>query len=418
MIKSRQPSTLSRTSSRQSSVNLLDRRASSTSANKPRPATSFISTRVSQSSNPNIAVDDKLQLSVHQLGKLPAYLRNRRPASAIGKLERSESSTSRKLDKPKEEPFRFSPVYAVAKDLLEGPGKVSAKPYKEPDANLDDSGIQLCGPPCEGQGSGDAALQEAVLLARDLDLKELVGKTRQLSDACDRKQERIVQLEAEVAAQGRAVQERDEDIQKMKSAMNKIKSLSNNRDTVAREGLSELEQRLDGLQKELTLKCNDLNRFKDKNSKLKQKLAEAKATVEERDNRIFELLEKDAARVEEIKAIKELREELKQQLSTLQNELSAKDSLIADLRSQDPVKIAQTELEAYRVEVASLQQEVEQLRFENRTLISVKKQDDVILQIRTKLLENIERNRDAFRAQCERMCHSCIEGDREMLHLQ
>lgn len=97
----------------------------------------------------------------------------------------------------------------------------------------------------------------------------------------------------------------------MKSAMNKIKSLSNNRDTVAREGLSELEQRLDGLQKELTLKCNDLNRFKDKNSKLKQKLAEAKATVEERDNRIFELLEKDAARVEEIKAIKELREELK-----------------------------------------------------------------------------------------------------------
>lgn len=215
LIKSRQPSTLSRTSSRQSHLNLVDRRASSTSANKPRPATSFISTRVSQSSNPNIAVDDKLQLSVHQLGKLPAYLRNRRPASAIGKLERSESSTSRKLDKPKEEPFRFSPVYAVAKDLLEGPGKVSAKPYKEPDANLDDSGIQLCGPPCEGQGSGDAALQEAVLLARDLDLKELVGKTRQLSDACDRKQERIVQLEAEVAAQGRAVQERDEDIQKV-----------------------------------------------------------------------------------------------------------------------------------------------------------------------------------------------------------
>lgn len=64
--------------------------------------------------------------------------------------------------------------------------------------------------------------------------------------------------------------------------------------------------------------------------------------------------------------------------------------------------------------MASLQKEVKELRFENQMLVSVKKQDDVILQIRTKLLENLERNNEAFRIQCERICGGPDEGDGEV----
>ncbi|KXJ80278.1 hypothetical protein RP20_CCG025854 [Aedes albopictus] len=397
LIHSRQPSTISRTSSRQSGLNIVDRRPSNTSANRQRPATSFVSTRVSHPSNPNIGGNDKLQLSVHQLGKLPAYLRNRRPATA------SESVTSHK---PKEEPFQFLASYTTFQQNKE-----------PPEAPVDDSGIEIGSPPCEGQVAGDAGAQgEEVPLGQDL--KEVLEKSRHLAAVCDRKQERIVQLEAELAAQGKIIQERDEDIQKMNTSMNKVRSLSNSRDTIAREGMLELEQKFEGLQQELTQRCGELNKCKEKCSKLKQKLTESKALVEERDKTLFELLEKDSERKTELDTVKQQQQELKLQLTTLRDELAAKDALISELRAHDPIKIAQSELDGYRSEVESLQKEVKELRFENQMLVSVKKQDDVILQIRTKLLENLERNNEAFRIQCERICGGPDEGDGELTMLR
>lgn len=97
----------------------------------------------------------------------------------------------------------------------------------------------------------------------------------------------------------------------MKTSMNKVRSLSNSRDTIAREGMLELEQKFEGLQQELTQRCGELNKCKEKCSKLKQKLTESKALVEERDKTLFELLEKDSERKTELDTVKQQQQELK-----------------------------------------------------------------------------------------------------------
>ncbi|XP_062550059.1 uncharacterized protein LOC134214749 isoform X2 [Armigeres subalbatus] len=398
-VHSRQSSTLSRTSSRQSHLNLADRKSSNTNlAGKARPTTSFISTRVTHpSSSSCITVDDKLPLGVHRLGTLPAYLRNKRPATATAKLESGQSPMiHRKTDSPKEEPFKFDAVTPSKAATQQGDAKEETK--------NDDSGIQVSSPPCEGQTpDGSEALQEMV---QEMGLKEILSKMRHLGDSCDGKQKRIEQLESEIVRLRRSIEDRDDDIQKMKFNMNKVRSLANNRDTIARDGLQELEKKLDSLQKELTQKCNDLFKSKDKISRLKQKLAESTATVEERDRTIFDLLEKDAVRAAEFKATQQSSDELKQQLTALRKELTAKDTQIIEMQTNDPMKLVQSEVDAYHSVVATLRKEVEQLRFENQMLASLKKQDDVMLQIRTKLFENVERNKESYKAQLKQLCRS------------
>lgn len=59
-----------------------------------------------------------------------------------------------------------------------------------------------------------------------------------------------------------------------------------------------------------------------------------------------------------------------------------------------------------------MQEEVKKLRFENNMLVNVKKQDDILLQIRSKLLNSLENSKEMFKARCDEM--SIYAGDGEV----
>ncbi|XP_065085535.1 ERC protein 2-like [Ochlerotatus camptorhynchus] len=405
LIKSRQPSTASRTSSKQS---IDEKKPSGIPTSRSRPATSFSSSRFSQSSKLSI-VDDKLQQGVHKLGQLPSYLRGNRPSTAVSKLKTTESETRRILDKGNEDSeavkkvlefdsMRFEKFrnnlsqqygsYANSKAALDGIERKSplkrdkikephvSSPAKATDleqamakicteTDQIDSGIQVGCTPCEGEGSGDAALQQAVLLRKELELSEVHGKVRQLEEKCDRleadcnqKRERILELETVLAA----IKEREHDFEKNKG---KVRTLS-----------AQIED-------------------------LKAKLVEAGNTLEDREKQLFESEEKEAEK--EMEAFRQQSEELSQRINLLTQEIADKDATIATLTTGDPTETVETELQAHRTEVDALQEEVRKLRFENNMLVSVKKQDDILLQIRSKLLESLERSKEMFKARCEEM---------------
>lgn len=224
-----------------------------------RPGTSVSSSRFSHSSKLTIG-DDKIQKGVHKLGQLPHYLRGNRPASAASRLKTTESETRRLPDKRSQDDEAAKKVlefeslhfdkfrsnlsqqfgsYANSKAVLDGIEKkspVGRGTRNEPDVSClpkatdleqaiaqictetdqIDSGIQVGCTPCEGEGSGQAALQQAAMLGKELELSEVQGKMCQLEDKCRQlkldtrqKQGRISELEKMVAA-------KEQDIEKVK----------------------------------------------------------------------------------------------------------------------------------------------------------------------------------------------------------
>lgn len=97
----------------------------------------------------------------------------------------------------------------------------------------------------------------------------------------------------------------------------------------------------------------------------------------------------------------------------MKEEATAKVSLQVDTPIEDPIKDALlTELETKRTEVVSLRQENEKLRYENSKITNDKKQQDVLFEIRQKLLDNIQRSKEAFKVRCEEF--TSYEGDAEV----
>ncbi|XP_062542278.1 uncharacterized protein LOC134210251 isoform X2 [Armigeres subalbatus] len=274
-IQSRQPSSLSRTSRR---------RGSDTCPKEPRPATSFVSTRVSHSSGLDVTVDDKLPLDVHRLGAYPKYLRSKRPMTAVGKS-----------DKLKSKPFQFHGACAGVR--YDTPRKV-AKPR---DKVLHSMNYSAGCPPCEGHTSNSSG--------KKIIWDEALDKICQLEAICSRKKERIAQLEAEVALHESALQQRDVDIQKqMECGIERVST--NSKDKINPEEALVDEQKVKELQQQLLNKSNDFLKCQNHIAELKQKLVESNAKVEQQDLTIFELVEKEAERVTELEVMKQLVKDL------------------------------------------------------------------------------------------------------------
>ncbi|XP_019563325.3 golgin subfamily A member 4 [Aedes albopictus] len=465
LIKSRQPSTLSRASSRQSSSDKKPLNAPS-SKGHPRPNTSFTSTRIPQTSKINLAIADRVQQGVHRLGKLPSYLRsNNRPATASSKLRQTESETKRKQEPSKEDKEVAKRVlelqgerhqkfknnlaaqfgqYATSKKMLDGleqkPSRLDttgeepnvssvgrptnleqaiAKICTEMDQNeLGDTVMEeVCPPPCEGHRSaGDAALQEAATIGKRMELEELCEKMRQFQKKCEQheadskvKQERIVELEMELAGKCEAME-------KLQNHIENAKLISSSRVSITQDNIKELNQSLKNVRLELLQKCDDLVRSDNKVFVLNARVDELKRIMseleEEHGNRIFELTEKEAKQQTELDVVNRRCEELTQQLTNAKEEATAKDSLNIETETEDPIKSTLAlELEAKRTEIATLRKETQKLRYENDRLSSAKKRDDVLFDIRKKLLQSIEGSKEAFKAQCDEL--SSFEGDAE-----
>lgn len=79
---------------------------------------------------------------------------------------------------------------------------------------------------------------------------------------------------------------------------------------------------------------------------------------------------------------------MQQRINLLTQEIADKDAFIAALRMGEPQQFVQTELEA------------QQLRIKNNMLVSAKQQDDILLQVRSKLLETLENSKEVFKARC------------------
>ncbi|XP_021707674.1 GRIP and coiled-coil domain-containing protein 2 isoform X2 [Aedes aegypti] len=466
LIKSRQPSTISRASSRQSNSNATAKKPpnASSSSRPPRPNTSFMSTRISHSSKLNLAINDRVQQGVHRLGKLPPYLRNsQRPATATSKLRPTESETKRKQQEvakddsevakrvlelhsaryqkfQNELPAKYG-QYAMHKNMLDGLEKnCEEKPKiagEEPNVSsatrttdLEQAVAKICAetdqtelgvregcPPCEGHRSRDtAAIQGTLGAGKHMELEELFEKMKQLQEKCEQhevdcrmKQERIVALECELVG-------KCETIEKLQNHMDNAKLISKSRESIAQDNVKELESKLAEVRAELVQKCNDLTRSENKifvlNSRiveLQQKLTGLSDDNEEKDKRIFELTEKEV----ELDALNHRCEELTQQIIMMKEEATAKVSLQVDTPIEDPIKDALlAELETKRTEVVSLRQENEKLRYENSKITNDKKQQDVLFEIRQKLLDNIQRSKEAFKVRCEEF--TSYEGDAEV----
>lgn len=383
LAKSRQQSAVSRTTSKQSNL----------STSISRPGSSATATRTS-----------KVNLVDSKPGMVPAYLRNKRPVTASGK----DSEVNRKFG-TQSKPVLDGIVKKTPLDKSNQPPAATVTNVEQTPTETDqiDSGMKAGDPPCEGDRPVPVDIQQTSLSVKEQELRDLQGKMKQLEELydqldkdCKKKQEQISELEAVLAVKSVVIVDRENDIQKLIETVENLRSTTTSRE-------QEMEQTLAGLRQELVEKCNDLGKAEGKiwhlNERiedLKEKLVQVGNDLEEKENQLDELLKKENKKdskideqLEEIKVFKHKSEEFTQKINDLTQEIANKDSMITYLLAAKPTNTVQPELEAFLVEAT------------NSRTNGATRQDDILLQVRSKLLNSLESSQESFKARCE------VDGD-------
>ncbi|XP_058839268.1 ankyrin repeat domain-containing protein 24-like isoform X2 [Topomyia yanbarensis] len=447
---------ISRTTSRQSTMDITESRPTSWS----RPVIKKSSSLLSSTSKIGIP-DDKIQQGLHKPGTLPKYLRSKRPATVhssfkptdVTKRKNDESHDSsqkqiaqdkKRFDKFKADIGEKIQKYSNSKEALTKDSRIQSDQSVIPAAEgaLEQAIAHFCaepdqivtteGPPCGG--AGDVNQVQTLLLTREAELTELNGKMRQLEEKCNcleedcRTQiERALDLDCQLRAKTALVQEREAEIDKLKAYVDNLRAISTSRETVSHESIREQDKLIAELRAELAQKYTELNNSNKlvtsqstRLEKLKTQLIEVSNAREKEETDSFEIAQKLAeketaldAALDENKRLtrcnqerKSTIEKLQQQISTMSSEIAAKDTQIASLKASGAVELPtdsqKDSPEAQRIKlVETLQLELETLRNDYNILQKMKQQDDVLLQIRSKLLDNLGSIKESFKARCE-----------------
>ncbi|XP_062544347.1 early endosome antigen 1-like [Armigeres subalbatus] len=420
--QSRQPSPISRPSSRKPNFNITATKPFNNPSviNRRRPSTSDASTGVPRPSKLSLSTNEEVPSRVHQLGKLPSYLRNKkRPVTATSKIRAVKPETESKREKEdsgkKVDRLVRKFQYDKPKPVMDESGKeTSPKADSELDVSseLQQVTAKICSridhtqsvvlkgfPPCEGSQAREELLQEDQPVGKNSELADLNEKIKQLQGKidsweaeCGLHKERIAALEAELTV-------KCELIAKLGNDVNNANQLSNSHESLSQKNIDELKQQVSNLQEELAQKCKSLIHLDSKMSvlnalveNLKESLAAVGQSSEEKEKIIGILTSKDEQLQKEKNALEQRCEELMQQITTMKEEASAKDAAIAVIQNQLHIKSAQySELEEKRSEAAALQGTCRKLRNGIEMLASMKNHDDILPRIRTKLKESTER---------------------------
>ncbi|XP_058833171.1 uncharacterized protein LOC131691040 isoform X2 [Topomyia yanbarensis] len=453
----------SRASSRKSTLDITESRATSLS----RPGIRKSSSVVSTTSKIGIP-DDKIQQGLHKPGTLPKYLRSKRPVTVHNclkptdapktKNDESHDNSQKLLAQEKERFDKFKTNigekyqnYSNSKEALAKISRTQSEQSLVPavEGALDQAVAHFCtepdqivateGPPCEG--TGDIQQVQALLHIRETELTKLNGKMEQLEEKCRcletdcRTQiERALDLDCQLKAKTALLQEREAEIDKLKENLH---TSATSRVNVSRESIRERDKLIADLRTDLAQKSTELIQNNElvatlstRLDKLKAELFEANHAREKEENCSFEIAQKLAeketaleAALDEKKRLsrrnqerKSTIEKLQQQVSTMSREIADKDAQIVSLKASGAVELPKDLLkdspEAQRIKlVEALQLELKTLRNDYNTLQKAKKQDDVLLQIRSKLLESLESSKETFRARCEALAK--YEGEDE-----
>ncbi|XP_055629252.1 polyamine-modulated factor 1-binding protein 1-like isoform X2 [Toxorhynchites rutilus septentrionalis] len=270
----RMPSTTTRTESpqhsrlprplsgRQSSRSIQERKAATGVMDKTRPTSSGSFNRFTSQSKS----DEKSILKVHRLGMLPTYLRKPRSASFTEKNPpRSNEQRSNEAGEHAKEMLEFVNVrfekfqndlaiqygkYCASKEALNEEGITSSDVRNNISVQHASAGLEeeiarvfvqtepveaalqtgVC-PPFEG--SGGTPMEATVLFDQQQQLTVAQEKNHQLEIMCAQQQERIENLEKEVATKGAM-------ISKMENGIDEMRKISNAQNSQ----MGELEQRL------------------------------------------------------------------------------------------------------------------------------------------------------------------------------
>ncbi|XP_055534001.1 girdin-like [Wyeomyia smithii] len=415
--------------------------------NKPNDKSSTSSGGASSKSQLGLP-NDKTQ-RLHKPGSIPSYLRSTgRPATVHSCLKPSQEaaiagpgkkiisrSSSQKILSLEEKQFRAFQKdfdcqlqkYTHSKEVLASDSKDQKQ--SELSCDLVQAAAKLCSdqtqqqvadePPCEG--TGESTAHELALRSRENELKTLRERATQLEDKCKtlevdcRKQmERAFDLECELKARDALIQEREQTLEQLKK--------------LAQQELPEdKEQILEDLRVELSEKSGTLIHNQSILVNLQKKLADVEAAREQEETRVFELQEKltetEMEYLEEKTRLEQCNQEralkigkLHTQVTTMLREIEKKNGIIANLKAYGAVELPQQVLKdspeaQWGKKVEVLQAEVQSLRTELKLLEDAKRQNDVLLEIRTKLMENLEADNEKFKKRCEKFCES--EGEDE-----
>ncbi|XP_058458342.1 zygote defective protein 12-like [Malaya genurostris] len=405
--------------------------------------------------------DDRLQKGIHKLGALPSYLRSARPATAHGSSKPTAVVNTRKNENCDstqkflvQENARYEKIrtdigkkfrkYTKSREALNTADTTKSTEKEQlnvpmVDGELEQAVALVCaetdqiisadGPPCEG--TVDVTQLRAALHHRETEIQELREKVRVLEGTCrsieseHQKQHKLIKdLNCEINAKTSLVLERNTEIDKLKAYLNSLRStaatISPEEKQYTDNKLVELRTALAQKSAELTESSDRITQLNMKLEKLQNKLEEMKNALDKETNFGIEvkakLDEKESAfelALDEKKRLSQSNQEkkatiktMKLQIFNMSREIADKDRQIGDLKASGAVEFPRSSLEASPETqqaklVETFQLEVKNLRTELSVLQDAKRNDDVLLQVRSKLLESLESTKESFKARCE-----------------
>ncbi|XP_055600482.1 kinesin-related protein 4-like isoform X2 [Uranotaenia lowii] len=275
----------------------------------------------------------------------------------------------------------------------------------------------------EGEGAGDSALQASIAL------EELNEKLREMERLCKDYQEKLknredqlAKLQKEMLKKTVDIEERDNQIAELNGCIVDLRFANIPEDSPLEQTVADLRLELAQKSKDLILNIEKNEGYIRRLDDASKRMAELEILLEEREQRLFEQTEKQADKetaFEKLKADHSDAEgrllkatakinNLRKKLTNLTNENT---DLKAQLEKKDP-KVSKKsdqkeQLEQFqnenRIVLESLHAELKKLRYENGMLKNAQSQDNILMEIKSKLIDNLESSKATLKARCEQI---------------
>ncbi|XP_062558786.1 myosin-J heavy chain-like [Armigeres subalbatus] len=371
LLKLQQSNTVLRNSNRRSCSSAIDSNTISTT-NTPKTGTRR---RVSHCCILDTPTKDEAQQTIHQLGKLPFYLRSKRKTMATGKVRLNKSPMKKQQQKATDKQTKVSMALPRKSPRKLGEQRrqnatTKSKLNKEKSVRQDVIGV----PGPSVMNSEQAASQDDCCEK----LRQLQKKCDQHEADCRAKQDRITELETELNAKCEII-ERFQNSENTSELISTTQNMTANKEMPIAEKHSELEVDFDYDHSQSDNKVLDL---RSRVENLEQNLANVRVCVLKKERRISELLEERDQRMSELDRLKKRCEELTQQTLQLQKE---------DLENIIALTL---ELHEQQTNMRVLQKENDKLRIGKNIFRKVEQFDNV------ELLKSIRKSKTLFEARC------------------